>query len=134
VDSDADNADDALYYANLLAKRLSAAVTVSGETDIVTDGKTAFQIKNGSPVMRQITGAGCMLSALTGAFLAVDSSAAGFAYAVCAMGIAGETAAERMTNQDGNASCRNYLIDVIYNMTDAVIHQNARMVYLERSL
>ncbi|MBR5371711.1 MAG: hydroxyethylthiazole kinase [Oscillospiraceae bacterium] len=133
VDSDADDAADAMYYAKLLAKRLSAVVTVSGETDIVTDGRTAFQIKNGSPVMRQITGAGCMLSALAGAFLAAEPSADSMAYAVCALGIAGETAEKRMTGQDGNASCRNYLIDEIYNMSDAIIRKHARMVHAEGS-
>ena len=121
VDSDADNPEDALRYANLLAKRLGTVITVSGGEDIVTDGKTVFRIANGSPVMRQITGAGCMLSALAGAFLAADASAEGMAYAVCAMGIAGELAAARMTETDGNASCRNYLIDAVYNMTDSKI-------------
>ena len=37
--------------------------------------------------------------------------------AFCAMGVAGEIAQKRMSELDGNASFRNYLIDAIYNMT-----------------
>ena len=50
------------------AKRLSlqtgAAVIVTGDTDIVTDGKTVYRVHNGHSMMKTVTGSGCQLSAL----------------------------------------------------------------------
>ena len=63
-----------------------------------------------------------MLSALTAAFLTAENSLDGCNAAVSAMGIAGETAASRLTEQDGNATCRNYLIDAVYRMGDADLY------------
>ncbi|MFK4997452.1 hydroxyethylthiazole kinase [Bacillus sp. N9] len=46
-------------------------VAVTGETDIVTDGKQLVRITGGHPFMAQVTGAGCLLSAVAAAFLSV---------------------------------------------------------------
>ena len=113
-----------------LAASRNTKVICTGETDLVTDGKTAFRIRNGHAILRQITGAGCMLSALTGAFLAAENSVESCAAAVCAMGLAGETAASRMTALDGNASCRSYLIDAMFRMTDEQLEEGAKLEHL----
>ena len=51
-----------------LAGRFAAAhhciVAVTGAEDIVTDGTTAYGIRSGTPLLRQVTGTGCMLSVL----------------------------------------------------------------------
>ena len=47
------------------------------------------------------------------------------AAAVCAMGLAGEVAHQRLTPQDGNATYRNYIIDAIYNMTPEQLEKGA---------
>ena len=77
--------------------------------------------------MASVTGTGCQLSALTAAFAASfpDDLATASAAAVCAMGLAGETAARRMGPQDGNASYRTYLIDAIFNMTPEILEKGA---------
>ena len=53
-----------------LAGRFAAAhhciVAVTGAEDIVTDGTTAYGIRSGTPLLRQVTGTGCMLSVLAG--------------------------------------------------------------------
>ena len=117
-------ADDAEMQ---LASLAQTTVICTGEQDIVTNGKTTFRIRNGHPVLRQITGAGCMLSALVGAFLSADNSPAGCAAAVGMMGLAGEIAAARMLPADGNASCRNYLIDAVFNMTDVQLEEGIQL-------
>ena len=161
VDSDAsaDSDYNAQFAADALARKLECIVIMSGETDYITNGKTSRFVKNGDPILRRITGAGCMLSALVGAFLAAVASnqedakvtvgpaggAASFdspvvnsfeipselqieacVAAVGAMGLAGEIAAARMTPEDGNASCRNYLIDAIYRMDDRQLEEGIR--------
>ena len=47
------------------------------------------------------------------------------AAAVCAMGLAGETAHKRLTPLDGNSTYRNYIIDAIYNMTPDQLEEGA---------
>ena len=116
--------------ARTIAVQMHTKVICTGAEDIVTDGETVFRCRNGHPILRQITGAGCMLSALTGAFLAAENSVESCAAAVCAMGLAGELAASRMTPRDGNASCRTYLIDAVYNMTDEQLEEGAKLEHL----
>lgn len=120
--------------ASELARKFGCIVIISGEEDFLTDGNISRRIRNGHPILRQITGAGCMLSALLGAFLStmpVDADASvrlnACAKAVGAMGFAGEIAAARMRPEDGNASCRNYLIDALYRMDDEQLEAGIKM-------
>lgn len=112
-----------------LSERLGAVIAVTGETDLVADGRQLYKIKNGSPLLRLVTGAGCQLSALTAAFLAANPEAPteAAAAAVCMMGVCGEIAAERMTEADGNASYRNYVIDAAYRLTEQELERRARV-------
>jgi hydroxyethylthiazole kinase len=79
-------------------------------------------------MMRAVTGAGCQLSALTAAFVAANPSEPlhAAAAAVCAMGLCGETAHARLTELDGNATYRNYIIDAIYRLTPEALERGAR--------
>ena len=79
-------------------------------------------------MMSRITGSGCMLSAMTAAYLAVrpEQPLSACLTVLCAMGLAGELAAKRMTEQDGNASFRRYLTDAVYNLTEVQLGEGAR--------
>ena len=127
VDSLPEDEQTALACARELAVQLDTKIIVSGTVDVMTDGREAFLCRNGSPILRQITGAGCMLTALTGAFLAVEDSLRYCAAAVCMMGLAGEIAASRMTALDGNATCRNCLIDAVYRMSAKKLKEGAKL-------
>lgn len=112
-----------------LAIRLGTVIAVSGEMDLVSDGKRTAIISNGCETMSRITGSGCMLTTLIGAFCAAAPEAA--FDAVCAamvtMGIAGELAEERrILNGTGNATFRNDLIDAVFNMTDEQFKERIR--------
>jgi len=134
VDADA---ADAISQQNLsavvelavsLSERIGSVVAISGAIDVVAHGHQVAIVRNGSPLMSQITGSGCMLSGLTTATLAANPEKP-FEAAVtafCAMGIAGEIAAERMTERDGNATYRNYLIDAIYNLDGETLERRAK--------
>jgi hydroxyethylthiazole kinase len=63
--------DEAAAGADALARRTGAVVAVSGPDDAVTDGSERHRVGGGDPVMGRVTGMGCALGALTGAFLAV---------------------------------------------------------------
>lgn len=122
------SAEDAAAAARRLANRTGAVVVMTGRADIVTDGRTGYRVLNGCPMMRLVTGAGCQLSALTGAYAAsnpekiLEASLA----ATCAMGLCGEQAQQRMTALDGNASCRGYIIDALCHLTPEKLERGAR--------
>lgn len=72
VDSpDAAPAQQAARLGGQLARRYGCLVLVTGSADCLTDGSRCLYISGGSPMMARITGAGCMLSVLEGAFLAL---------------------------------------------------------------
>ncbi|MBR5287196.1 MAG: hydroxyethylthiazole kinase [Clostridia bacterium] len=129
VDADIEEAPIASVEEN--AKRLSqktgAVVIVTGDTDIVTDGRLLYRIHHGHPMMKSVTGSGCQLSALMGAFVTANPDAplrAALA-AVCVMGLCGEIAHGRLGPLDGNASYRNYIIDAVFNLTPAELERGA---------
>ena len=101
----------------------------SGTTKGVdADGKKAYCIRNGHPMMSSITGTGCQLSAMTAAYVTANPEhpLEAAAAAVCAMGLAGEIAHARLSAQDGNSTYRNYIIDAIYNMTPEQLEEGAK--------
>lgn len=123
-----ENLEQAVCFAKEFAAKTGAVVAITGAIDLVADGQKAYCIRNGHPIMSSITGTGCQLSALTAAFVAANPNKPleATAAAVCAMGLAGEIAHGRLTAQDGNASCRNHIIDAVYNMTPQQLEEGAR--------
>lgn len=108
-----------------LAKKAGCIVSISGETDYITDGISTITISNGSPLMPKVTGMGCTASALTGAFAAVnDDLLKAAAHAMAVMGIAGEIAASRST---GPGSLQMNFLDVLYNISYIDIEQRLNM-------
>lgn len=129
---DADTEESAIEAVDENAKQLSqktgAVVVVTGDTDIVTDGQMIYRVHNGHPMMKTVTGSGCQLSALLGAYVTANPEHALHASlaAVCAMGLCGEIAHDRLGPLDGNASYRNYIIDAIYNLTPEALEKGAK--------
>ena len=75
VDS-ADGADaDRAGCATALARLLDTTVLLSGETDYISDGSRMERVEGGSAATAIITGSGCMLSALCGAFAVAEPDA-----------------------------------------------------------
>ncbi|CAG9464697.1 unnamed protein product [Pedinophyceae sp. YPF-701] len=98
-------------HAVAIARCLDTVVCVTGEVDLVTDGRRIILVKNGVSGMRSITALGCSLSSLVAGFVAVrcgrtndsddeDGEAAGpaasvleaTAHATCFYGVCGEVA------------------------------------------
>lgn len=122
------NADKTVKLAKAFAEKSGAVVIITGAIDIVADANKAYCIYNGHPMMGSITGTGCQLSAVTAAYLAANK---GFelpaaAAAVCAMGICGEIAYQRLGKLDGSASYRNYIIDAMYNLDGETLERLAK--------
>lgn len=122
-----ENLDGAVAFAKAFAEKTGAVVAITGAIDIVADGTTAYCIRNGHPMMSSITGTGCQLSAMTAAFVTAnpDRPLEAAAAAVCAMGLAGQIAQQRLGPMDGNSTYRNYIIDAIYHLTPVQLQEGA---------
>lgn len=118
---------EAVAFVKSFSAKTGAIAAVTGGIDLVADGGCALVIRGGHPMMGRITGAGCMLSALTGAFAAAnrDDFLTAAAAAVCAMDLCGEKAAARVTPPDGSGSFRTYLLDAVYNLTPEELERGA---------
>jgi len=120
-------ADDALDAALALARRTGGAVSISGPVDVILDGRGLIRVSNGHPLMPRVTGLGCVASALTGAFAAVNRSPLeAAAHTMAVMGIAGEMAGAEAR---GPASFETRFLDALYNLDDKEI---GRFLKLER--
>ncbi len=123
-----ENIGQAVSFAKSFAAKFGAVVAITGAIDIVADAEKAYCIYNGHPMMSDITGTGCQLSSLVAAYVAanpgreLDAACA----AVCAMGVCGEIAHERLQSLDGNASYRNYIIDAMYHLDGETLERRAK--------
>ena len=123
-----ENLAQAVDFAKEFAKKTGAVIAITGAIDIVADGEKAYCIYNGHPMMSSITGTGCQLSAVTAAYVTAnpDTPLEAAAAAVCLMGVCGEKAYKRLTEQDGNATYRNYIIDAIFHLTGDELEKYAK--------
>lgn len=112
-----------------LARRTRSVIAVSGVMDVVSDGTQTLLLHNGCPTMARITGSGCMLTTLIGAFCAAvpEHPFEATCAAMAAMGICGEIAEEkRLQNKTGNATFRTDLIDAVFNLTEQELKERIR--------
>lgn len=123
-----DTLDEAVTFAKDFAKKAGCIAAITGAIDLVSDGESCYVIRNGRAEMGKITGTGCQLSGMMTAFLVAnpEEKLRAAAAAVCAMGLAGELAWERMQDGDGNSTYRNRIIDAIYNMDGDILNKGAK--------
>jgi hydroxyethylthiazole kinase len=81
--------------AEAAAQALGCVAAVTGAVDHVSDGRHHHSIANGHELLGTVTGTGCMATAMTGCFLAVQPDPLqAAAEALVAFGVAAEDAAE----------------------------------------
>lgn len=113
--------------ARNLARTYNCTVAITGATDIISDGKSVFCIKNGHKILSSITGTGCMSTSLIGSFCGATSNyhMAAVVGLMC-MGIAGEIAFENV-GQKGNGSYHIAIIDEVSKMNPETIYRRAKV-------
>ena len=126
VDATEDSAA-ALEAAHALAVRSNAVVAVSGMRDYVTDGADVVAVCGGHPMMPQVTGLGCSVTALAGAALAAcpDHLAATVAAHVF-MGAAGAQAGAKARGP-GDLGLR--IVDELYALSPGSLDVGAHIVH-----
>lgn len=123
-----ENLPQTVKFAKEFAKETGSVIVITSAIDIVADAETAYCIYNGDPIMSRITGSGCQLSAMMAAYISANpgNTLQAALACVCAMGLCGEIAKERMGEKDGNSTYRNYLIDAVYNLSPEDLEKGAR--------
>lgn len=87
---------DLKEIAFILAKKRRATAVITGKEDIVSDGKSLYLVKNGTPLLTRIVGSGCMATSVIGAFAAVEKDLAyAAASGLSCFGIAAELAEKK---------------------------------------
>jgi hydroxyethylthiazole kinase len=81
--------------ARTAGRELGLVASVTGAIDHVSDGERVLAVANGHELLAQVSGTGCMSTAITGCFLAANREAPleAAAEALAAFGVAGEDAA-----------------------------------------
>jgi len=116
---------DAADLAREAARTLGLVASVTGVVDHVSDGERSAAVSNGHELLAQVTGTGCMSSALTGCFLAAkDESFEAAVEALAAFGIAGEDAAHEAK---GPGSFHVALYDALAALDPATLSGRARL-------
>lgn len=126
-------AKSAMHYAKMINKRTGAIVAVSGKVDVVTDGVKISLCENGHEAMSRISGTGCMLSALLGAFLTSDyDKFTAVSEGVATMAICGERAF-RKTKEMGCAMSmfRTLLIDGFFEIDDEILEMSKMVTTID---
>jgi hydroxyethylthiazole kinase len=117
--------DEARGAAVELASAWGSCVAVTGVEDFVTDGRRCLSVANGHALMGRVTGTGCVASAVTGAFLAVERDPTlAAATALAVYGVAGELAAEGAPHP---GTYRTRLIDALDGIDANLVAVRARV-------
>lgn len=101
-----------LESAKSLSKNINATLVVSGQRDFIVDHDRVAQFDRGSALMPAVTGTGCLLTAVTAAFHAINkdrfesAQVATLFYAIC-----GEIAAK---NAAGPGTFKTHFLDSLH--------------------
>lgn len=106
-----------------LSRSLGTIILASGKVDIVTDGQRLFHIHNGTPLLSQITGTGCLQGALCAAFLSAKPDMEAVITGCTLLGICGELA----QTDRGSGSFLCSLMDALSTLTDMDIEHNLKL-------
>lgn len=113
----AEGSGDVVSLAQAAAKQLRTMVAITGKEDVITDGENTYLIRNGHPILTKVTGTGCLLTSVMGAFAAVEKDllVAGASALVC-YGVAAEQAAVK-TLDEGPGSFQIQFLNELSNLT-----------------
>ena len=111
------------HAAISLAHSLKTVHLASGKVDIITDGKRLYHIHNGTPLLSQITGTGCLQGTLCASYLSAKPGIEAVITGSSVLGICGELA--RTDRGTGTFLCS--LMDRLSTLTDTEIEQTLKV-------
>lgn len=132
ADINADN-QQGINVAKVLAQRFNCTVAITGVCDIVSDGRRVAVLENGTKMLSNITGTGCMTTALIGGYLGACEKGDDYFVAAVAgiisMGICGEIAEEKAGNI-GLGSFHMAIMDEVSNLDKEIIMSRSKINHI----
>jgi hydroxyethylthiazole kinase len=117
--------EDLLTAAKHLSKTSGAVVAISGPQDLIVFAENKVIVENGHPMMARVTGLGCILTGLIGAFAAVENDPlVATVGAIAFFGLAGEQAALRAK---GPGTFKTALLDILFSLTPEEMGQGMKL-------
>lgn len=109
---------DVLALSMKAACKLNCIVVITGKEDVATDGSIAYVVANGDQLLTKVTGTGCLLTSVIGAFAGVEKDVLkASAAALTFYGVAAEKAVEK-TNGQGPGSFQIEFLNQLSIVTD----------------
>jgi len=117
--------EDLFTAAEHLSRTSGAVVAVSGPQDLIVFSEKKVIVENGHPMMARVTGLGCILTALIGAFAAVENDPlVATVGAIAFFGLAGEQAA---LQAKGPGTFKTALLDILFTLTPEEMRQGIKL-------
>ncbi|MGL4948301.1 MAG: hydroxyethylthiazole kinase [Mycoplasma sp.] len=103
-------------YASFLSKKINSNLLITGENDIITDGKVTYTTAKSVSMMQSFTGSGCILGAILCAAIAANGPGieplifTSYLYGICGKKVS------KKSQKCGNITFKGHLIDEIYKV------------------
>jgi len=118
--------EDLNQASQLLSKKTGAVVVASGPQDLIVSSEKKVIVENGHPMMGKVLGMGCMLTAIIGAFNAVERDpVVASVSAVAFFGLAGEQAA---LQANGPGTFKSAFLDALFSLTPDQVRKGIRII------
>ncbi len=112
-----------------MAQKYDCIVAISGKIDYISDGQKVAKIDNGTPLFPKITGSGCLLGAIIGAFLSLDGDDFTLCVSACtSYAIAGQIAGENLKDYETGQFFAK-LLDNLALIDDETVEKYKRVSY-----
>lgn len=124
------NLSEMVKICKELSKKTGAIVSLTGAIDIIANESEANVVYNGNSLMSKVTGTGCMLSTVIGAYCGSnkDNLFKATTLAVAHMGLAGEIAFEKLKQYEGGTSSyKTFLIDAISQIDYKILEEGMKI-------
>jgi hydroxyethylthiazole kinase len=126
-----DTAADAVELARQAARKLGCVVVVTGADDIVSDGSVTWKVSNGTALLTKVTGTGCLLTSVIGAFAAVEKDLVKAAVSALAYyGVAAEEAL-KVSGGDRPGTFQTELLNQLHQVEGAFVKKAAILAQVE---
>ncbi|WNQ12801.1 hydroxyethylthiazole kinase [Paenibacillus aurantius] len=109
--------EDLTVLAAEAARRLSCVVVVTGPEDAVSDGTRTFRVRGGDELLTRVTGTGCLLTSIIGAYAAVEPDGVQAAAAALALYSTAAEKAARLRGDEGPGSFQIELLNQLARVT-----------------
>ena len=117
--------EDLSTAAAQLSNASGAVVAISGPQDLILFAKQKVFVENGHPMMARVTGLGCILTGLIGAFAAVEADP--FAATVGAIAFFGLTGEQAALQANGPGTFKTALLDILFRLTPEEMGQGIKL-------